>query len=131
MHERQRLGAAGEDLAAAHLTAAGLDLRHRNWRAAVDGVRGELDLVAADGDVLAVVEVRTRRVPRGLRAGEGEALVAGSVGRAKRRQLRRLTALYLQAHPHPGPVRGDVVTVVVADRIGDDRTRVEHLRGVW
>jgi putative endonuclease len=125
MHDRQHLGAAGEDLAAEVLTAAGLDIRHRNWRTSVEDVRGELDIVAVDGSVLAVVEVRTRRT------GRAGGTAAESVGPAKRRRLRRLAGLYLQAHPHAGPVRGDVVTVEVVDRVGEPGTRVQHLRGVW
>jgi putative endonuclease len=125
MHDRQRLGAAGEDLAAEVLTAAGLDIRHRNWRASLEDVRGELDIVAVDGAALVLVEVRTRRT------GRGGGTAAESVGPAKRRRLRRLASLYLQAHPHVGPVRGDVVTVEVVHHVGEPGTRVRHLRGAW
>ncbi len=47
----------GEKVAAAHLVEAGWTLLDRNWR----GTRGELDVVALDGDVLVAVEVKTRR----------------------------------------------------------------------
>ena len=124
MHDRQQLGVAGEALAADLLTAAGLTIRDRNWRAAVDGFRGELDIIAMDGQTLALIEVRTRRTRRAGSAAE-------SVGAAKRRRLRRLAALYLQAHPHSGPVRGDVVTVEVADAVRSPATTVTHLRGAW
>lgn len=128
MHPRQQLGAAGEDLAAAHLTAAGLEVRHRNWRTSVEHVRGEVDIVALDGSALVLVEVRTRT------AGTAQVgTAAESVDAAKRRRLRRLRALYLQAHPHEGPVRGDVVTVEVADpaAVAPTSARIVHLRGAW
>jgi putative endonuclease len=125
MHQRQRLGAAGEQLAAEHLTRLGLVVRQRNWRTSVEGVRGEIDLVASDGGTLVLVEVRTRR------RGRGTWSAAESVGREKRRRLRLLASLYLQAHPHDGPVRGDVVTVEVDEVVGDAGTRLVHLRGVW
>lgn len=112
---------AGEDLAARYLTAQGLTVLARNWRASVEGVRGELDLVAADGDVLAVVEVRTRRSRLAGTASE-------SVGWDKRRRLRRLTGLYLAQNPHRGPVRGDVVAI---DAAADGGVQLRHHRGVW
>lgn len=124
MHRRQRLGAAGEDLAVRWLRAAGLDVVARNWRTSVDGVRGELDIVALDGPTLALIEVRTRR---SLAAGSP----AESVDGQKRRRLRRLAALYLQSMSHPGPVRGDVVTVHAPIAVDHPTTTVAHLRSVW
>ena len=54
---RQKLGRWGEQLAAQRLEAKGYVLLDRNWRCP----RGEIDLVARDGDVLVFVEVKTRR----------------------------------------------------------------------
>lgn len=124
MHPRQILGQQGEDLAAAHLTAQGYDVLHRNWRPTGTGARGELDIVARDGEVLAVCEVKTRR---NWRAGSPVEAVAWD----KRRRLRQLTGLYLAAHPHRGPVRGDVIGIDVATSVIAPDTVVQHLRGVW
>ena len=55
-HARSRLGALGEEAAAALLEAKGFRIVARNHRTR----RGEVDLVADDGEVLAFVEVRTR-----------------------------------------------------------------------
>jgi putative endonuclease len=49
-------GAAAEELAAEHLRAHGLDVIERNLRCRA----GELDLIALDGAVLVIVEVRHR-----------------------------------------------------------------------
>jgi putative endonuclease len=122
MHARQRLGQQGEALAAAHLADQGYAILHRNWRA--PGGRGELDIIAVHGGVLVVCEVRTRRSHR-----VGSPLE--SVDWQKRRRLRQLTGLYLQDHPHPGPVRGDVIGIDVATDVGDVGTVVTHLRGAW
>jgi putative endonuclease len=54
------LGEAAEQLAAAHLQAAGLRILARNYSCRL----GELDLVCAEGDVLVFVEVRQRRSER-------------------------------------------------------------------
>jgi putative endonuclease len=50
------LGKRGEDQAAAYLTSIGYRIVDRNWRCP----RGEIDIVAMDGDELVVVEVKTR-----------------------------------------------------------------------
>lgn len=124
MHRRQILGREGEDLAARHLTDAGYAILDRNWQATDVGLRGELDIIARHGDVLAICEVKTRRSHR-------RGTPVDAVGYDKRRRLRRLTAAYLQRHPHPGPVRGDVISIDVADAITAADTVVVHLRGVW
>ncbi|WP_345285559.1 YraN family protein [Kitasatospora albolonga] len=50
------LGRYGEEVAARWLAQGGLQILERNWRCA----EGELDIVALDGDTLAVCEVKTR-----------------------------------------------------------------------
>ncbi len=57
MRAKDALGRYGEDVAARHLVDDGLVLLARNWRCA----EGEIDIVARDGDVLVVCEVKTRR----------------------------------------------------------------------
>ena len=70
------LGRRGEDRALAHLQSHGLQLIERNYRCRA----GEIDLVMRDGDVLVLVEVRTRS-----RADFGSA--AASVGSRKQRRF--------------------------------------------
>ena len=53
---RVALGAYGEQVAARHLTEAGLTVLERNWRCPL----GEIDLVLRDGATLVVCEVKTR-----------------------------------------------------------------------
>jgi len=53
---RREIGAIGEKIALAHLSAKGLRLIARNYRCK----GGELDLVMLDGTTLALVEVRMR-----------------------------------------------------------------------
>ncbi len=80
MGANDAVGRYGEKVAAAHLVEAGWTLLDRNWR----GTRGELDVVALDGDVLVAVEVKTRR-------GTGFGHPAQAVTPAKLGRLRRLT----------------------------------------
>lgn len=57
MRAKDQLGRDGEARAAAYLREIGYELLDRNWR----GPGGELDIVAARGRELAIVEVKTRR----------------------------------------------------------------------
>ena len=93
------LGARGEDCAARHLEARGLRILARNVRAG--GV--ELDLVAAQGATLVVVEVKTRR-HRGRGAPE-EAVDA----RKRARLVRGATAWLRETGFRARRVRFDVV----------------------
>jgi putative endonuclease len=110
------LGRFGEDLAAQHLTAAGMTVLERNWRCR----EGELDMVARDVDgTLVFCEVKTRSS-----TAFGEP--AEAVGPTKARRLRRLAGRWLQEHPGGGcPMRFDVVAVV---RRRGQAPLVRHLR---
>jgi putative endonuclease len=119
MNARSALGRYGEDLAARRLTEAGMTVLERNWRS---GRTGEIDIVALDGDVLVVCEVKTRR------AGRFEHPMA-AVGPEKAQRLRDLAQRWIQTHggAPPGGVRVDLVGVVLPDR---GAPAVEHARGV-
>jgi putative endonuclease len=54
---RQRLGRWGENLAADFLKAKGFQILARNWRSRY----GEIDLITQTGEIIAFVEVKTRK----------------------------------------------------------------------
>ncbi|MBI9115558.1 YraN family protein [Sanguibacter suaedae] len=114
---RAQVGRYGEKIAARFLADAGYLVVDRNWR----GTRGEIDLVALDGDEVVVVEVKTRR-------GLGYGHPAEAVTPAKLARLRRLAGQWLsESRTTAASVRIDVVAVVLP-RAG--AATVEHLRGV-
>ena len=98
------VGQAAEDLALAHLQAAGLRLQARNYRTPGRG-GGEIDLVlrAPDG-TLVFVEGRSR-----AQASHGGA--GASIGAAKRRRIVLAARHYLLRWPSPPPCRFDAVLV--------------------
>src|SRR5262249_43128294 len=105
---RQRLGARGEQLAAAHLERLGYRMLARNHRTRW----GELDLIAQRHELLAFVEVKTRRAS----GGAGSPFEA--VDRRKRTQVRRIAASWLATvadRPHADHLRFDVIGVTVDD----------------
>ena len=117
MRAKDGLGRYGENVAAAHLRAAGLTILDRNWRCDI----GEIDIVARDGDVLVVCEVKTRS---GLRFGGP--LEGVTVRKAAR--LRRLAARWVcEQSVHPPDIRIDLVGVL---QTGSGAAQVEHVRGV-
>jgi putative endonuclease len=108
------------------LVDAGFSLLARNWRCR----EGEIDIVARDGDVLVVCEVKTRRD-----VGFGTPIEA--VTQAKAARLRRLTARWLAATRESRAadgsggfvdIRFDVVGVLLP-RAG--APAVQHLRGAF
>jgi putative endonuclease len=114
---KDAVGAYGEELAARHLADAGLTVVARNWRCPV----GEIDIVARDGEVLVIAEVKTRR---SLAFGSP----AEAITRRKADKLRELALTWLQQHPDRGRViRFDVVSVVLP---AAGAAQLEHLRGV-
>lgn len=79
-----RLGARGERIAARVLRRSGYRVVARNYRPGKRRSDAELDIVAWEGNTLAVVEVKTRR--------GGLGFPAERVDREKRRRIRRSAA---------------------------------------
>ena len=107
MRVKDAVGRFGEQVAADYLNDAGWSIVERNWRCA----HGEIDIIARDGAVLAIVEVKTRS---SLAFGDP----AEAVTRAKAARLRRLAALWLTQRRESLELDGfpelrfDVVSVV-------------------
>jgi putative endonuclease len=119
MNARGALGRYGEDVAARTLRETGLTVLARNWRS---GRRGEIDILASEGDALVVCEVKTRR------EGDFQHPMAALTA-AKVERLRALAERWTAEHggAPPGGVRIDLVGVVLPAR---GAARVEHVRGV-
>lgn len=97
-------GNAAEDLALAHLQAAGLRLLARNYRTPGRG-GGEIDLILREPDGTVVfVEVRSRA----SRAFGG---AGASIGSAKQRRIVFAARHYLMRLGTPPPCRFDAVLV--------------------
>ncbi|MEU2431207.1 YraN family protein [Streptomyces sp. NPDC007861] len=125
MNATRALGRYGEELAARRLSEAGMAVLARNWRC---GRVGEIDIVAREGDMAVICEVKTRRgAPPGSAAAFEHPMAAVTPAKAER--LRRLAACWLDRHggPPPGGVRIDLVGVVLPRR---GAAVVEHVRGV-
>ncbi|RKY05697.1 YraN family protein [Candidatus Poribacteria bacterium] len=115
---RKRLGEEGERIAARFLQGKGYKILERNVRIG----RGEIDIVALDGDTIVLVEVKARR-------GTGYGLPAEAVTPGKRRQLSKLALLYLRKKGWlDRSARFDVVSVLIPD---DGEPVIEHIRNAF
>jgi putative endonuclease len=104
-HARIAFGKMGEDLAVRELERRGYAVIARRWRCS----RGEIDIVARDGETLVFVEVKARD---GADFGGG----AEAITDAKRRRLVRLALEYLSRERSADrPCRFDVIAVDVSD----------------
>jgi putative endonuclease len=95
-----RRGRSGEEAAARYLAGQGWRVLARNWR----GGRGEIDIVAQEGECVVFVEVKSHSDP---------AWLEWSVGPDKRRRIVSASRRWLLAHPQSDSslVRYDVVLV--------------------
>ncbi|MBE1874584.1 YraN family protein [Myceligenerans pegani] len=133
MRTKDEVGRSGERIALAHVAARGWTVLATNWRC---GRLGELDIVALDGDVLVVVEVKTR-------SGAGFGHPSEGVTPRKLARLRLLAARWTEVHRHAvdqararegadlprswSAVRIDVIAVTLPAGAGPV---VEHLEAV-
>jgi putative endonuclease len=96
-------GRRGEQAAFFYLRRQGFIVTARGWRSGQ--ARGDLDLVAWEGDVICFVEVKTRTT-------RAVATAEASVDEDKRRTLRRLARHYLRQLPKQEmPVRFDILSI--------------------
>ena len=124
---RQNLGRQAEDLVAQRLSREGWSIVERNARP--PDVRGEIDLVAVDGDALVFVEVKARRQG----SVTGPEVPALAVGPRKQAKLRALASAWLRDRGYGVPrhrtLRFDVVGLRLdaAGRV----TEYSHLRAAF
>jgi len=100
-------GVRGEEAAYFHLRKLGYMIVSRNYR--TPRSRGEIDLIAWDGDVLCFVEVKTRTT-RDVKTAEA------AVDYHKRREVAQVAREYLRQLPPSCQWRFDIVSVYYGDR---------------
>ena len=119
-----RTGLSGEREALLYLRREGSVVVARRWTSG--RLRGDLDLVAWEGDTVCFVEVKTRSERNAADPAET------AVDRAKRRVLRRLAWAYLRTLPSEvrerAGVRFDVLAVYLRP---PHPPEFEHFRGAF
>lgn len=115
--EHLRLGAWGEDLAAAYLRDKGYVILERDWRS----THRDIDIIARDAECVIFVEVKTRK-----NSDFGSPVEA--VDYKKRKNLRQAINHYIKYHHIDLSVRFDIITVVGA--IGCKDPEICHLEDI-
>ena len=105
---RKTIGTRGEAETVAFLETRGYRIIDTNVRPLGGMARGEIDVIAWDGEYLIFCEVKTRRIASGSQGTPAEAVHA-----RKQQQLTRLALAYLAKHDLDDVnCRFDVVEVV-------------------
>ncbi len=107
-------GAVGELLAARYLRRHGYEILAANYRTRF----GEIDIIAANKQYIAFVEVK-------LRADTAIYTPQEAVTAVKQRKILRTAMLYLQTHATDLQPRFDVISIVT--KAGDDPLEVKSL----
>ena len=123
------VGERGEREAVFYLREQGYTVVARRWR--TGRLRGDVDVVAWDGDVLCFIEVKTRAERKAMDPAEA------AVDDDKRRMLRRMADAYVRGFPEAERgrvvVRFDVVAVYLAGTVaaGAKGAEFELFRGAF
>lgn len=116
---RERAAKIGERMAEEFLRLRGFEVLDRNVRSG----RGEIDLIAREGETIVFVEVK-------LRSGGDSSAPLVAVNWKKREDLERAATRWLQAHRLTDRcVRFDVVGVTWSPEAA--QIRVEHIRNAF
>lgn len=119
-NEARELGRWGEALVAADLKRKGWRILARNFRCRM----GELDVVAAKGDILAFVEVKLRKDDR---FGAPRAFVTAG----KQRRLRAAALYFLQRHQSGLQPRFDVAEVYAPQGERTPKPIIEYIENAF
>ena len=112
----KELGQIGEDLAADFLVNKGYEILDRNWHFH----HLELDIVAKDGDMLVVVEVKTRATDE---FGEPDLAVTPS----KQKSIIKSADAYIIQHDLDVETRFDIVSIIISGK----EKRIEHIEDAF
>ncbi|MEJ5305116.1 MAG: YraN family protein [Ignavibacteria bacterium] len=112
------LGKKGEDIAEELLRSKGYQILKRNFRFG----KGEIDIIAKDGDCLVFVEVKSRK---NYDFGEPEY----SITKSKQKQLKRIAEGYFYVNGiNEQLCRFDVITIVGEK---EDELKINHIENAF
>lgn len=113
-------GAWGEACAAGFLRKKGYEILATGYRCRF----GEVDIIARKKNILAFVEVKTRKDDHFAQARE-------YVDRRKQNRLRTTAALYLSENPWELQPRFDIIEVYAPEGVDTRKPVINHLEGAF
>jgi putative endonuclease len=101
MSDKKKKGKLAEDLAVNYLQSCGYTILERNWRFS----RAEIDIIAMDGKVLVITEVKSRSY-----TGFGHP--EESISKYKENLIIDAAGRYMEKIQHDWEVRFDIISIV-------------------
>ena len=116
MAEHNELGLRGELMAKEYLEKQGFGILEINWRYK----RAEVDIIATKGEMLVLVEVKTRK-------GNYFGFPEESVNEKKQEMLLQAAWEYMEKHGLEGEVRFDIVSII----FDKDKSELFHIEDAF
>ena len=127
--EKRKLGTLGERAAARYLFFHGYFIKARNYTGGKGFDLPEIDIIAAKGDTVAYVEVKTRTLGT---EHPNEPRPASAVTPEKQRKIMQTAAWYKPWHARNKKMRFDVIEVYVENKNGKVKVKeIKHLIGAF
>ena len=112
---KRKTGQEQEAKAACFLKTQGYQILEQNYRCK----RGEIDLVAREGQYLVFVEVKLRKSDRFAAAAE-------YVDRRKQERIKSTAQMWLSTHPSGLQPRFDVIEIYAPEGVETRRPKIYH-----
>ncbi len=116
MSDHITLGKEGEEQAVRFLINAGYRIKHRNWRFK----KNEIDIITEKGNLLVVVEVKTRTNDYFENPKE-------AVTKKKQRFIIKATEAYIQQFNIESETRFDIISIIFRN----GKAEVEHIEDAY
>jgi putative endonuclease len=120
MTEKKKKGDFGEEKACLYLENKGYNITARNFSCK----SGEVDIIAENGERLAFVEVKTRKL-----LGMGRPLDA--VNKSKQNKIIKTAQIYLLRNPTDKYIGFDIIEVTVTDSTSPDVVEINHFEDAF
>lgn len=117
MAQHNELGKQGEQIAKEFLIEKGYVILENNWRYR----KGELDLIARDGQTLVFVEVKTRN-------DDFFATPEAAVTPKKERMICATALAYMRKIDYDWAIRFDIIAIIIK---GEKRCEIQHLEDAF
>jgi putative endonuclease len=102
MPKHSEIGIKGEQIASDFLIKKGYFIVHRNWRSG----KKEIDIIAQKGDLLVIVEIKTR-------SSYDFGFPEEAVDKRKQGHLKAAAAVFANEHVEYRDVRFDIISVLL------------------
>lgn len=121
MAQHNETGKAGEKVAKYYLISKGYQIVETNYKKSY----GEIDIIARKGDILAFVEVKTRKNADYGRGSE-------FVNAARQKRMRDVASVYLAQLEEPLSVRFDIIEVYMEKkRLFYSKPEIVHIENAF